>query len=161
MKTILLALTILTTSAAVGAERWQSPDAFYSIAPPDQWRFSEFKAPHGSRSYAFGSPDGASVIRISAAYNLDLPEVLPDRLLERAFPDERGLAPMKTIQGKEWDGLRREYVDADGTKHWIGIVARNGSTAVLLTLQAPEKEFERYRSLLEKTASSLELGKPK
>ncbi len=159
MKIFFLALSILTASVAMCADRWRSPDAFYSIVPPDQWRYSDFKSPYGDISYAFSSPDGSSVIRISAAYGLNLPETLPDKLLERAFPSEHGVAPINIVKGHIWDGLRREYIDSGSTKHWIGIVARNGSTAILLTMQAPEKDFESYRSTFEAVASSLELGK--
>ena len=71
-------------------------------------------------SYAFTSPDGQSEVRVSATYHLNLPDVLPENVLDLAFPNERGLAAVERIRGKEWDGLRREYTNAQHTKHWLG-----------------------------------------
>ena len=87
-----------------------------------------------------------------------MPDVLPEDVLELAFPNERGLAPIKRIRGKGWDGLRREYTNTEQTKRWIGVTARRGSTAVLLTMVAPEKNFEQYRITFEEVSNSLELG---
>ena len=157
MKSRIFVILAFIAASAIAAERWWSPDKFYSIIPPASWKQSESKSDSGS-SYAFTSPDGASEVRISATYHLNLPEVLPDELLELAFPNERGVAPIKRILGKDWDGLRREYVNTTHTKHWLGVAARRGSTAVLLTMQAAEKEFERYRPTFEAVADSLQLG---
>jgi len=78
--------------------------------------------------------------------------------MELAFPNERGLAPTKRIRGKGWDVLRCEYTNARNTKRWLGVAARRGSTAVLLTMVAPEKNFEHYRVTSEAVSESLELG---
>ncbi len=157
MKLRVLFVSVLIAATAVGAERWSSPDKFYSITPPAGWKFSESKGPSGS-SYAFTSADGNSEVRISATYHLNLPEVLPDEVLELAFPEEHGVAPIKRIRGKGWDGLRREYTNTTHTKHWLGVAARRDSTAVLLTMQSLEKEFERYRAIFEAVGGSLQLG---
>ena len=145
-------------ATAIAAERWRSPDKFYSIVPPADWRHSESKTTAGS-TYAFTSPDGQSEVRVSATYHLNLPDVLAENVLDLAFPNERGLAAVERIRGKEWDGLRREYTNAQHTKHWLGIIPRGGSTAVLLTMVASEKDFEHYRAKFEAVSQSLELGK--
>ena len=64
-----LLATLLAAGSAVAAERWTSPDKFYSIAPPSGWDYRE-DAPGGHRSFAWISPDGKAEIRISATYNL-------------------------------------------------------------------------------------------
>jgi hypothetical protein len=79
-------------------------------------------------------------------------------VLELAFPNERGVTSVTKLSGKGWDGLRREYTNADETKRWLGVTARRGSTAVLLTVTAPAKEFERYRATFESVRESLQLG---
>jgi|GEM_PF-5621263 len=152
-----VAIMAVAASAAVAGDRWSSPDKFYSISPPNGWKSSESKGPYGS-SYAFTAPDGKSEVRISATYHLNLPEVLPEDVLEIAFPNERGLTPIQRIRGKGWDGLRREYTNADGTMRWLGVSARRGSTAVLLTMQAPSVDFDRHRAAFERVAESLQLG---
>jgi hypothetical protein len=152
-----IALLAMAASVAVAEDRWWSPDKFYSILPPDGWKSSDSKLPTGS-SYAFTSPDGKSEVRVSATYHLSLPELLPEDVLEIAFPNERGIAPIQRIRGKGWDGLRGEYTNADETMRWLGVAARRGSTAVLLTMQAPATEFERHRPAFEAVAQSLQLG---
>ncbi len=79
-------------------------------------------------------------------------------MLALAFPKERGIAPIQKIRGEGWDGLRREYTDSDESTRWLGIAARRNSTAVLLTMKAPAKDFERYRSTFEAVGKSLKLG---
>ena len=54
--------------------------------------------------------------------------------------------------------LRREYTKTQNTKHWLGLTAPRGPAAVLLTVVAPEKDFERYRATFEAVGASLELG---
>ena len=152
-----VAVMAVAASVAVAGDRWSSPDKFYSIIPPDGWKSSESKGPYGS-SYAFTAPDGKSELRISATCHLNLPEVLPEAVLEMAFANERGLTPIQRIHGKGWDGLRREYTDGDETMRWLGVAARRGSTAVLLTMQAPASDFERHRAAFEAVAQSLQLG---
>ena len=157
MKACILLLGVFVVATAIAAERWWSPDKFYSIVPPAGWKHSESKTATGS-NYAFTSPDGQSEVRISATYHLSLPDILPEDVLELAFPNERGLAPIKRIRGKRWDGLRCEYTNAEHTKRWLGVTARRGSTMVLLTMLAPEKNFEHYRATFEAVSESLELG---
>lgn len=159
MKSLLFLFSFFLASLSFAAERWQSPDKVYSIVPPEGWRSSEFKVPGGFPSYGFRSPDGKCEIRISAAYGINLPATLPDRLLDSAFPNERGVAAMEMTSGAGWDGLRREYVNAGQTAHWLGIAARRGTTAVLLTMQAPEKDFARYRPVFEAVGASLQMDK--
>ena len=157
MKWRVLLFAVFVVATAVAAERWWSPDKFYSIVPPADWKHSESKTVAGF-SYAFTSADGQSEVRVSATYHLNLPGGLPEDVLELAFPNERGLAPIKRIRGKGWDGLRREYTNGQHTKHWIGVAARRGSTVVLLTMVALEKDFERYRATFEAVSDSLQLG---
>jgi hypothetical protein len=157
MKARIFFFGVFMAATAIAAERWWSADKFYSIVPPAGWKHGESKAAAGS-SYAFTSPDGQSEVRVSATYHLNLPDLLPEDVLGLAFPNERGLAPIKRIRGKGWDGLRREYTNAQYTKHWLGVAARRGSTAVLLIMVAPEKDFERYRPAFEAVIESLELG---
>ena len=148
---------VFMVATAIAAERWWSPDKFYSIVPPVGWKDSESKMTAGS-SYAFTSPYGQSEVRVCATYHLNLPDVLPEDVLELAFPNERALAPIKRIRGKGWDGLQREYTNAHHTKHRLGLAARRGSTAVLLTMVAPEKDFEHYPARFEAVTESLQLG---
>ena len=148
---------VFVVATAIAADRWWSPDKFYSIVPPVGWKHSESKMTAGS-SYAFTSPDGQSEVRISATYHLNLSDVLPEDVLELAFPNEHGLAPIKRIRGTGWDGFQREYTNAHHTKHWLGVAARRGSTAVLLTTVAPEKDFEHYRAKFEAVSQSLRLA---
>lgn len=155
----LFLIAVLFAPLVYGAERWRSPDDLFSIVPPEGWSYSEFKPPAGSSSYAFNSSDGKSEIRISAVSGLSLPEKLPDSLLDSAFPDERGLAPMQRTSTSTWDGLRREYVSSDQSERWIGMVARKGSMVVLLTMRAPANGFEHHRTLFDAVGKSLELRK--
>jgi hypothetical protein len=157
MKSRFIFATLFVAATAFAAERWSSPDKFYSISLPADWRASENKGATGS-SYAFTSPDGKAEIRISATYHLDLPPDLPDDVLELASAKERGLASIQKIRGTGWDGLRREYTDSAEITRWLGIAARRGSTAVLLTMKAPSKDFDRCRSIFEDVARSLKLG---
>jgi hypothetical protein len=156
MKSVFLSGIFLVVTA-IAAERWWWPDKVYSIVPPAGWKLSESNTATGP-TYAFTSPDGQSEVRVSATYHLDLPDVLPEDVLQIAFPNERELAPIKRIRGKRWDGLRCEYTNAEHNKHWLGLAARRGSTAVLLTMIAPEKDFEHYRSTFEAISESLKLG---
>jgi len=151
----LFGVFVLTT--AIAEVRWWSPYKVYSIVPPADWKYNESKTATGS-SYPFTSPDRQSEVRVSATYHLNLPDVLPEDVLELAFPNEHGVAPIKRIRGKGWDGLRREYTNAEHTERWLGVTARRGSTAVLLTMVAPEKDFEHYRAAFEAITESLELG---
>jgi hypothetical protein len=155
MKLHIFLIGVFIVATAIAMERWWSPDKFYSIVPPSGWKHSESKTTAGS-SYAFTSPDAQSEVRISATYHLNLPDVLPEDVLELAFPNERGLAPIQRIRGKGWDGLRREYTNEEHTKHWLGVAARRGSTAVLLTMVAPEKDFEHSCATFEAVSASLE-----
>jgi hypothetical protein len=154
MKTCVLLLGVCVVATAIAAERWWSPDKFYSIVPPAGWKQSESKTATGS-SYAFTSPDGQSDVRVSATYHLNLPDVLPEEVLELAFSNERGLAPIERIRGKGWDGLRREYTNAEHTKRWLGVTARCGSTAVLLTMVVPEKNLSTTALHSKQSASLL------
>jgi hypothetical protein len=92
--------SIFMVATAIAAERWWSPDRFYSIIPPAGWKHSESKTAAGS-SYAFTSPDGQLEVRVSATYHLNMPDVLPEEVLELAFPNERGLVPIKRIRSKD------------------------------------------------------------
>ena len=157
MKSWLLLFAVCVAAISTAAERWSSPDRFYSIVPPTNWKHTESKTADSS-GYAFISPDGQSEVRVSATYHLNLPDSLPEDVLGLAFPNEHGLVPIKRIRGKGWDGLRREYTNAQHTKHWLGVAARRGSTAVLLTMLAPEKDFDRYRATFEAVIASLKLG---
>src|SRR5581483_5237022 len=160
MKSHVLFVLVLGAATASAADRWWSPDKFYSIIPPSDCKYSKSTAPKdpNGTSHAFTSQDGKSEVRISATYDLDLPDVLPDDVLELGFKNERGVTPIKKIRGKGWDGLRREYTNAEQSKHWLGVAARHGDAAVFLTMMAPEKEFERYRATFEAVVESLQLG---
>jgi hypothetical protein len=68
MRSSVLLATFLLTIAALAAERWTSPDPFYSIAPPAGWGYREDTA-RLHRSFGFISPDRKAEIRISASYN--------------------------------------------------------------------------------------------
>jgi hypothetical protein len=156
MKRCVLLLGVFVVATAIAAERWWSPDNFYSIVPPAGWKHSESKTATGS-SYAFTSPDREAEVRVSATYHLNAPEVLPEDVIELAFPNKRGLTPIKRIRGKGWDGLRRDYTNAEHTRCWLGVTARRGSTVVLLTMVAPEENFEHYGATFEAVSESLEL----
>ena len=137
--------------------RWQSPDHFYSITVPADWeQISTTIKSH--TTYRFKSPDGRAEIAISATYNLTLPDILPDDVLEIAFPKEKGVTNIKRIRGVRWDGLHREYANASDTNRWSAIAARNGSTVVLLTMSAPTSAFVQFRETFEKVGRSLKLG---
>jgi hypothetical protein len=158
MKSRVLLSALLLTFDAVAAEHWSSPDKFYSITPPSGWMQRE-DAPGGHRSFAFISPDRKAEIRISATYDLvRLPKDLPDDALNFLFPNERGVTPMEKIHGVEWNGLRREYTNADQSTRWLAIAARNGSTVVGLTMSSPSADFERFRPVFESVSQSLKLG---
>jgi hypothetical protein len=154
---ILLAAFLLTTSG-VAADRWLSPDGFYSVAPPDHWTYRE-DAPDGHRSFAWISPDKKAEIRISAMHGLvRLPEDLPDVIVDAFFPNEHSVTPMKKVTGAGWDGLQREYTNVDRSTRWFTVSARNGTTVVGLTMRAPSGDFERFRALFQSVAESLKLG---
>ena len=148
----------LFASSCIAAERWSSPDRFYSITPPEGWTQQKDES-DGHSSFAFISPDKQAEIRISATYNLvRLPAELPDEVLSYLFPDEVPATPIEKIRGAGWDGLRREYTDTDKTGHWFAIAARHGTTVVLLTMRAPVAEFEHFRPVFKSTYESLKLG---
>ena len=65
------------------------------------------KPPPGPDTH-FKSRDEEVEIRISATYDLNLPEALLDYVLKIAFPNEHGATPITKLQGNGWDGLRRE-----------------------------------------------------
>ncbi len=158
MKSRILLATLLAAASALAAERWTSPDKFYSIAPPSGWNYRE-DAPGGHRSFAWISPDGKAEIRISATYNLvRLQKNLPDLILDAFFPDERGTTPMQKVNGTGWDGLQCEYINADESTRWLGVAARRDFTVVGLTMSAPASEFERFRPTFESVWHSLKLG---
>jgi hypothetical protein len=157
MKSRVVVLTLLITGSAFAAERWWSPDKAYSIVPPPDWSQSTSKGEQSS-SYAFTSPDHKAEIRVSAAYHISLPENMPDDVLEMAFPKERGTTPIARVHGTAWDGLRREYTNADESARWLGFAARHGSTVVLLTMKAPAKDFERFRPIFEAVGQSITLA---
>jgi hypothetical protein len=114
------------------------------------------KGERGS-SYAFTSPNRKAEVRISAVYHISLPETMPEDVIEMAFPKERGATPITHIRGNGWDGLHREYADADESSRWLGVAARHGSTVVLLTMKAPAKEFQHFRPAFDSVARSLRL----
>jgi hypothetical protein len=158
MKSRLLLATLAMISTAFAAERWSSPDKFYSISPPSGWTHRE-DAPGSHRSFAFISPDRKAEIRISATYDLvRLPAVLPDSVLDTFFPDERGITPMQKVRGAGWDGFSREYTNADQSTRWLAIAARKGSTVVGITMSAPTTDFDRFRPTFESVWQSLKLG---
>ena len=98
-------------------------------------------------------------IRISATYDLvRLPKELPDDIGDDFFPNERGVTPMQKVSGTGWDGLRREYSNADKSTRWLAVSARRGTTVVGLTMNAPTSDFEHFRPVFESVAKSLKLG---
>jgi hypothetical protein len=158
MKSRILLATVLLTISAAAADRWLSPDKFYSLGPPDDWTYRE-DAPSGHRSFAWISPNGKAEIRISATYDLvRLSKELPDVIVDAFFPNERGVTPMRKVRGPGWDGLRREYTNADESTRWLAVSARNGTTVVALTISAPAADFEHFRPTFESVSKSLKLG---
>ena len=158
MKSCVLIVTLFSSLSAFAAERWSSPDKFYSIAPPSGWTYRE-DAPGSHRSFAFISPDRKAEIRSSATYDLvRLPKDLPNDVLEFFFPDERGVTPIDRVRGDGWGGLRREYTNADQSTRWFAVAARKGSTVVGLTINTPSADFERFRPTFESVSHSLKLG---
>jgi hypothetical protein len=156
----LLVVTLVAlgiASALAETREWQSPDHFYAISVPPDWEQTEIKV-KSHTSYTFRSPDGQASIAISATYDLSLPEILPDDVLEAAFPKERRVTDIKRIRGAGWDGLQCEYADESDTKRWSAITARNGSTVVLLTMTSPTNTFDQFRDTFEKVGNSLKLG---
>jgi len=145
---------VLIAASGFAVERWRSPDKAYSIVPPAGWKQSSSKGDAGF-SYSFTSSDGKSEVRISPAYHISLPETMPDEALGMAFPKERGITPIVSVRGGAWDGLRHEYTDEGESNRWLGVAARHGSTVVLLTMKASEKEFGRLRSVFESVSQSL------
>jgi hypothetical protein len=130
MKSRVLFITLLIVASALAKERWTSPDKFYAMSPPSDWSHRE-DAPSGHRSFAWISRDQKAEIHISATYDLvRLPADLPDSILEAFFPNERGVTPMKKVRGTGWDGLRREYTNADQSTRWLAVAARKGTTVV-------------------------------
>src|SRR6266700_2877300 len=124
MKSRVVILTLLLAASGFAVERWWSPDKTYSIVPPADWSHSTSKGEQSS-SYAFTSPDHKAEIRVSAAYHISLPENMPDDVLEMAFPKEHGITPIARVRGTAWDGLRREYTDAEENARWLGFAARH------------------------------------
>ena len=158
MNARVLLVTALVGITAVAADRWTSPDKFYSVAPPDHWTYRE-DTPSGHRSFAWISPDVKAEIRISATYDLvRLEKELPDMIVDAFFPKERGVTRIEKVRGTGWDGLRREYVNSDESVRWLAISARNGTTIVGLTMSAPTTDFERFRPIFESVWHSLTLG---
>ncbi len=158
MKSRVVVVLLFVAGCTFAAERWWSPDKAYSIVPPPDWSQSTSKAEQSS-SYAFTSPDHKAEIRVSAVYRISLPENMPDDVLDMAFPRERGISPIARVHGSGWDGIRREYTNADQSARWLGFAARHGSTVVLLTIKAPAKEFERFRPIFEAVGRSIMLAK--
>jgi hypothetical protein len=158
MKSRVLLATVLAAGIALAADRWMSPDKFYSISPPSGWSYRE-DAPGGHRSFAWISPDEKAEIRISATYNLvRLQKDLPDLIVDAFFPDERGITQIQKVNGSGWDGLRREYINADQSTRWLGVAARRDFTVVGLTMSAPASDFEQFRPTFESVWQSLKLG---
>ena len=158
MKSPVLLITLLIAASALAKARWTSPDKFYSVSPPSDWNHRD-DAPGGHRSFAWISPDRKAEIRISATYDLvRLPADLPDSILDAFFPNERGATPMQKVRGAGWDGLRREYTNADQSTRWLAVAARKGTTVVGVTISAPGADFERFRATFESAWQSLKLG---
>jgi hypothetical protein len=158
MKSRVLLATFVGAATAFAAERWTSPDKFYSIVPPSGWSYRE-DASVDHRSFAWISPDAKAEIRISATYNLvRLQKDLPDLVVDAFFPDERGITPIQKVNGTGWDGLRREYVNADQSTRWLGVAARRDFTVVGLTMSAPASDFDRFRPTFESVWHSLQFG---
>jgi hypothetical protein len=158
MKSRVLFAMLLSAATAFAADRWTSPDKFYSMAPPLDWVYRE-DASDSHRSFAWISPDGKAEIRISATYNLvRLQKDLPDLVVDAFFPDERGITRIEKVNGNGWDGLRREYINADESTRWLAVAARRGFTVVAITMSAPASEFERFRTKFESVWHSLKLG---
>jgi hypothetical protein len=101
MKWRVLLFAVFVVATAVAAERWWSPDKFYSIVPPADWKHSESKTVAGF-SYAFTSADGQSEVRVSATYHLNLPGGLP----EDATGGNSGLR-LKPSRFARWSSDRR------------------------------------------------------
>lgn len=156
--TLIVSIFADSLTAAPTAMRWQSPDKFYSIVVPADWKQTEYKGESGS-SFGFISPDQQAEIRISATYHLNLPEVLPVDVLEIAFPNERRLTGIERIRGDGWDGLRREYTNTSATRRWSAVAARKESTIVLLTMTAPATAFAQFELTFKGVSKSLKLGK--
>ena len=149
---------LLLSITAVAADRWVSPDKFYSLVPPQAWTAREDTS-GGHRSFAWISPDRKAEIRVSATYNLvHLPRELPDLIVDAFSPNERGLTPMQKAHGAGWDGLQREYTNADASTRWLAVSARHGTTVVAITMKAPTAEFEQLRPMFEAIPESLKLG---
>ena len=153
----LVIIPALTAANAEPVKKWQSPDKFYSIELPADW--SQVKGERDIQTFVFKSPDGQAEINISAAYDLHLPETLPTDILEIAFEKDKGLTEIARIRGHDWDGLKREYINAAQTQRWSAIAARNGSTVILLTMTAPAIEFARFEDVFKRAGESLQLGK--
>jgi hypothetical protein len=143
--------------ALAETKQGRSPDNFYSIFVATDGEQTETTV-KSHTTYSFRSPDGQAAIAISATYNLSLPKVLPRDVLDAAFPKEKGVTGIKHIRGAGWDGLHREYANEDDTKRWIARAARNGSTVVLITMDAPTNALNQFRDTFEKVGNSLRLG---
>jgi hypothetical protein len=154
---LLVIIPILTSTGAEPVKKWQSPDKFYSIELPADW--AQVKGERDIQTFVFKSPGGEAEIDISTAYDLHLPETLPTDILELAFEKDKGLTEIARIRGHDWDGLKREYINAAQTQRWSAIAARNGSTIVLLTMTAPAIEFARFEDVFKRIGESLQLGK--
>jgi hypothetical protein len=141
MRSSVLLATFLLTIAALAAERWTSPDHFYSIAPPAGWGYREDTA-RLHRRFGFISPDRKAEFAFSAIYNLvRLPRDLPDSALEYLIPGgARCQVDTESARGR-WDGLRRGYTNADQSARWLAVVARRGSTLVGTTMRAEASEL--------------------
>ena len=154
---LLIIILGLNSAGAQSVKKWQSPDKFYSIELPADWE--QVKGVRDIQTFVFKPPGGEAEVDISAAYDLHLPETLPTEILELAFEKEKGLTEIERIRGRNWDGLKREYVNTNQTQRWSAIAARNGSTVILLTMTAPTIDFERLEDVFKRVGESLQLGK--
>jgi hypothetical protein len=154
---LIITAAVVSSAAGIDLKQWQSPDKFYSFLIAADW--DQAKEPGEPPTFVFKSPDGKAEIRVSAAYGVNLPEKLPDEVLDLAFPNEKGLSEIAHIRGSGWDGLQRDYVDTAQTQRWTGIAARNGSTVILITMSAPTMAFPEFEKTFKSVAESLKLGK--
>ena len=155
---IFTAICVLCCATALAkSERWFSEDRFYSQEIPDDWKKTETDGP-SSKIVAWQAPQGAAELTISATYNLRLPEVIPDRMIGYAFKQEEPITEIRKETGQTWDALYREYRNKENTLVWFALMARNGSTAVLLTLRARSADQERFRDVFREFIGSLRIG---
>jgi hypothetical protein len=137
--------------------RWFSEDRFYSLEVPKDWTKTEVDGP-SSKIVAWQAPQDAAELTISATYNLRLPEVLPDKMIGYAFKQEEPITEIRKETGEKWDALYREYRNKENTLVWFALMARNGSTAVLLTLRVRAADQDRFREKFQELIGSLRIG---